>query len=51
MVTQLAMGYLSLRQVEKQKDSPGWGCSHFIPTVHDVYGDVSPYTPPTGNSV
>ena len=28
-MAQLAVGYLCLRQPEKQKDSPEWGCSRF----------------------
>ena len=31
-VAQLAVGYLCLWQPEKQKDSPGWGCSRFYTT-------------------
>ena len=50
-MAQLAVGYLCLWQPEKQKDSPGWVAAAFIPPVHDVYGDVAPYTPSTGNSV
>ena len=51
MVAQLAVGYLSLRQLEKQKDSRDGVAATFIPPVHDVYSDLLPYTPSTRNLV
>ena len=48
VVAQLAMGYLHLRQSERQKDGVA---ATFIPPVHDVYNDIAPYMPSTGNLV
>ena len=54
MVTQLAIGYGVLKSpaTGEAKGLPNDGvAATFILPVHDVYGDVSPYMPPTGNSV
>ena len=51
-VTQLANGVLKFSGIQSGKRTPrDEDAAVFIPLVYDIYGDVSPYVPSTGNSV
>ena len=52
MVTQLAGGVLKFSVLRRGKRTPqDRGTAVFIPPVYDVFGDVAPNTPSTGNLV
>ena len=52
MVTQLAGGVLKFSVLQRGKRTAWYrGTAAFIPPVYDVFGDIAPNMPSTGNSV